>query len=70
VVIPIDGIERCGVIDYMVIGHDAEHARDLEQRTQAVLGFIPGRAAAIGATADDISTAVPSVVGRGPWEGI
>jgi hypothetical protein len=42
VVIPIDGIERCGVIDYMVIGHDAEHARDLEQRAQAVLGFIPG----------------------------
>jgi hypothetical protein len=41
VIIPIDGVERCGVIDYMVIGHSAEHARDIEDRTHAVLGFVP-----------------------------
>ncbi|WP_043636269.1 peptide ligase PGM1-related protein [Nonomuraea candida] len=32
VVVAIEDVARCGVIDYMVVGETAEHARELEQR--------------------------------------
>ncbi|MET7880083.1 peptide ligase PGM1-related protein [Micromonospora profundi] len=37
VVIPIEDTDRSGTVDYMVIGHDAAHARDIEARTLDVL---------------------------------
>jgi pre ATP-grasp domain-containing protein/pheganomycin biosynthesis PGM1-like protein len=35
VVIAIEDVERCGAIDYMVIGRDLAHAHDLEKRALA-----------------------------------
>lgn len=38
VVIAAEGVATTGVLEYIVFGSDLDHARDLEARTQAVLG--------------------------------
>jgi Pre ATP-grasp domain/PGM1 C-terminal domain len=37
VVLPIEDVARCGCLDYMVIGRDLEHARELEAAAKAAI---------------------------------
>jgi ABC-type polar amino acid transport system ATPase subunit len=38
VVIAVEDVARCGAIDYMVVGHDVAHARELEKRALVAFG--------------------------------
>jgi hypothetical protein len=42
VVLPIEDVDRSGVIDYMVIGDDARHARRIEEHAERVLSVLGG----------------------------